>query len=115
MAFFVAVMCLVAKPAFALDPVNVSKDAIALDITSAIDPYLRSDGTLKISTAPDAEGIVRRIEVRSKKPEGNSYWAVFALANTSDEQIDRVIVAPHYRLVNSGIIRLVSKSGQIMP
>ena len=101
---FCVFFCLFTQSASALDPVKVSKDDIALDITGALDPYLRSDGTLKISTAPDAEGIVRRIEVRSKKPEGNSYWVVFALANTSDEQIDRVIVAPHYRLVGSGLI-----------
>ena len=88
----------------ALEPVSVSVDDIALDITSAIDAYKRQDGTLKISTAPDAEGIVRRIEVRSKKEDGISHWAVFSLANTSDEQIDRLIVAPHYRMVNSGII-----------
>ena len=31
-------------------------------------------------------------------------WAVFALANVSDEQIDRLIVAPHFRLAGSGII-----------
>ncbi len=91
-------------PTRAADPVSVSVDDIALDITGAIDAYVRADRTLKISTAPDAEGIVRRIEVRSKKDEGTSYWAVFALANTSDEQIDRLIVAPHYRLVDSGMI-----------
>ncbi len=90
--------------AFALEPVSVSVDDIALDLTTAIETYKRQDGTLKISTAPDAEGIVRRIEVRSKKAEGISHWAVFSLANTSDEQIDRLIVAPHYRMVGSGII-----------
>lgn len=100
---FLAVML---KPfqALALEPVSVSKDDIALDITEAMDSYLRPEGILKISTAPDAEGIVRRIEVRSKKTEGVSYWAVFGLANTSDEQLDRLIVAPHYRMVNSGLI-----------
>ena len=30
-------------------------------------------------------------------------WAVFVLANTSDEQIDKLIVAPHYRMVGSGL------------
>ena len=90
--------------AHALEPVSVSIDDIALDLTDAIEPYKRQDGTLKISTAPDAEGIVRRIEVRSKKEDGISHWAVFSLANTSDEQIDRLIVAPHYRMVNSRVI-----------
>lgn len=90
--------------AHALEPVSVSVDDIALDLTSLIDPYKRTDGVLKISTAPDADGIVRRIEVRSRKEEGISHWSVFSLANTSDEQIDRLIVAPHYRMVKSGII-----------
>jgi diguanylate cyclase (GGDEF)-like protein/PAS domain S-box-containing protein len=97
-------MCLAAVfPSFALEPVSVSRDDIALDITSAVDAFLRPEGTLKISTAPDAEGIVRRIEVRSKNSDGISYWAVFALANNSDEQIDRLIVAPHYRMVGSSL------------
>ena len=59
---------------------------------------------LQVSTAPDANGIVRRIEVRSEDPEGASDWIVFALANPSDEQIDRLLVVPHYRLVGSGLI-----------
>ena len=29
---------------------------------------------------------------------------MFALANNGDEQIDRLIVAPHYRMVGSGLI-----------
>ena len=89
---------------FALEPVSVSVDDIALDITEAVENYKRQDGTLKISTAPDAEGIVRRIQVRSKKEDGISHWAVFSLANTSNEQIDRLIVAPHYRMVGSKVI-----------
>ena len=100
----VLVWLMLSISSYALEPVSVSVDDIALDLTEAVDPYKRQDGTLKISTAPDAEGIVRRIEVRSKKEDGISHWAVFSLANTSDEQIDRLIVAPHYRMVNSGII-----------
>ncbi len=96
--------CFLSVPATALEPVSVSVDDIALDLTTAIEAYKRQDGTLKISTAPDAEGIVRRIEVRSKQEDGVSHWAVFSLANNSDEQIDRLIVAPHYRMVNSGVI-----------
>ena len=36
--------------------------------------------------------------------EAGTNWAVFALANNGDEQIDRLIVAPHYRMVGSGLI-----------
>ena len=31
-------------------------------------------------------------------------WIVFALTNDSDEQIDRLLVAPHFRLVGSGLV-----------
>ncbi len=61
----------------------------------------REGDRIQVSTAPGPDGIVRRIEVRAR--EGSSNWAVFALANTSDEQIDRLIVVPHYRLVGSGL------------
>ena len=56
---------------------------------------------IQVSTAPGADGIVRRIEVRAR--EAGTNWAVFALANNGDEQIDRLIVAPHYRMVGSGL------------
>jgi len=90
-------------PAFALEPVKVGIDDLALDITEAVQTYRQTDNSLKISTAPDADGIIRRVEVQSKFSDGVTYWAVFALANTSDQQIDRLIVAPHYRLVGSGL------------
>ena len=39
-----------------------------------------------------------------RKAVGGSDWVVFALANPGDEQIDRLLVVPHYRLVGSGLI-----------
>src|SRR5262249_23847780 len=35
--------------------------------------------------------------------EGNPNWAVFALTNSGNEQIERLIVVPHYRMVGSGV------------
>src|SRR5690242_19805057 len=35
--------------------------------------------------------------------EGSTNWAVFALANSGDEQIDRLIVVPRYRMAGSGL------------
>ncbi|EKF59363.1 sensory box/GGDEF family protein, partial [Agrobacterium albertimagni AOL15] len=55
----------------------------------------------QVSTAAGADGIRRRIEVRSSSPEHQGDWAVFALANVSEEQLERVIVAPHFRLSGS--------------
>ena len=92
-----------AGPVRALEPLSVSKDEAAIDLTNSVELHLRQSGSLKVSTAPDRDGIVRRIEVRPKLSEDVSNWAVFALSNDSNEQIDRLVVAPHYRLVGSGV------------
>ncbi len=57
---------------------------------------------IQVSTAQGTDGIVRRIEVRAR--EGNTNWVIFALSNNSDDQLDRLIVAPHYRMVSSGLM-----------
>src|ERR1700730_16006664 len=86
----------------AVEAVNVRTDAAAIDLTDAVDPQHTESDRIQVSTAPGADAIVRRIEVRAR--EAGKNWAVFALANNGDEQIDRLIVAPHYRMVGSGLI-----------
>ncbi|MEM6711939.1 MAG: EAL domain-containing protein [Pseudomonadota bacterium] len=95
---------LTSAPANALDAINVPLDVEALDLTRAADRFLDVGDRIQISTAPGLDGIVRRIEVRAREAGGPGNWAVFALTNTSDEQIDRLLVAPHFRLANSQII-----------
>jgi len=88
--------------AHALDAINVRTDAAAIDLTNAVE-FQHTDGDrIQVSTPPGADGIIRRIEVRAREAGHN--WAVFALANNGDEQLDRLIVTPHYRMVGSGII-----------
>lgn len=93
---------LATMPARALEPIPVPIDVEALDITNSVDLHREAGTRLQVSTAPGADGIVRRIEVPSRDGT-NTNWAVFALANTSDEQIDRLIVAPNYKLVGSDL------------
>lgn len=88
----------------AAEPVSVTKELKALDISKIGDKYLNQGSSLKISTAPDRDGIVRRVEIKPKIKSDVSNWYVFALANDTSEQIDRFIVAPHYQLVDSGLI-----------
>ncbi|MGD0026258.1 MAG: sensor domain-containing phosphodiesterase, partial [Xanthobacteraceae bacterium] len=93
---------LAVSAADALEAVNVHQDDRAIDLTNAVD-FQHTDGDrIQVSTAPGPDGIIRRVEVRAREVGGN--WAVFALANNGDEQIDRLIVAPHYRMVGSGLI-----------
>ncbi len=88
----------------ALEPIEITRDSVAIDLTPALDFYPNVGARLQVSTAPGVDGIVRRIEVRAKGDKPNQSWAVFSLANTTDEQMDRLIVARHFRLSNSGFL-----------
>jgi len=96
-----ASLWLALSPAHAVDAVNVRTDAAAIDLTAAAERPRTEGDRLQVSTAPGPDGIIRRIEVRGR--ESGNQWAVFALANMGDEQIDRLIVVPHYRMVGSGL------------
>ncbi|HEY3224569.1 MAG TPA: EAL domain-containing protein [Pseudolabrys sp.] len=100
-AFAVATSLLASQIACAVESINVRLDAAAIDLTAATEVQKTDGDRIQVSTAPGPDGIVRRIEVRAR--EGNNNWAVFALTNNSDEQIDRLIVVPHYRMVGSGL------------
>ncbi len=90
-----------AGAARAVEAVNVRIDVPAIDLTTAAQLVHTDHDRIQVSTAPGPDGIVRRIEVRAREHDTN--WAVFALTNNSDEQIDRLIVVPHYRMVGSGL------------
>src|SRR5262252_10989202 len=89
------------SPARAVEAINVRTDAQAIDLTDAAERHRTDTDRLLVSAAPGPDGIVRRMDVRAR--DGNTNWAVFALVNTGDEQIERLIVVPHYRMVGSGV------------
>jgi diguanylate cyclase (GGDEF)-like protein/PAS domain S-box-containing protein len=101
MMIAVAASLLTAPVAHAVEAVNVRVDVSAIDLTNATELRKTNTDRIQVSTAPGPDGIVRRIEVRAR--EGSTNWAVFALTNNSDQQIDRLIVVPHYRMVGSGL------------
>jgi diguanylate cyclase (GGDEF)-like protein/PAS domain S-box-containing protein len=100
-AVVITAVLLTVPVARAVEAVNVRLDAAAIDLTAATEVQHTEGDRIQVSTAPGPDGIVRRIEVRAR--EGNNNWAVFALTNNSDEQIDRLVVVPHYRMVGSGL------------
>ncbi|WP_164924199.1 EAL domain-containing protein [Sinorhizobium fredii] len=100
-AFAVFIFGVAGGVAHALEPVKISREDTALDLTATTEIYSGRGEAFQVSTAPGTDGIVRRIEVRSSTEHHQGDWAVFALANVSEEQLERVIVAPHFRLVNS--------------
>jgi diguanylate cyclase (GGDEF)-like protein/PAS domain S-box-containing protein len=105
MAFCIAafgVALLTAAPARAVDAVNVRPEMAAIDLTDAVELVKSDGGRAKVSTAAGSDGVMRSIEVPAREA-GSVDWAVIALNNASDEQIDRLIVVPHYQMVGSRI------------
>lgn len=92
------------RPALAIESVRVPLNARAIDLTQAVERYSAQGDRLQVSTAPGSDGIVRRIEVSAREAGTQPHWIVFALTNDTDEQVERLIVAPHFRLVGSGVI-----------
>src|SRR5258708_40192914 len=96
-------MIVAATPAWAIDAVSVRGDVSAIDLTAVLEHQHSDTDRIQVSTAPGTDGIVRRIEVRAR--EGGQNWVAFALANNTDDQLDRLIAAPPYRIVSSGLLR----------
>ncbi len=102
LAAAVVITSLIGAPAHAVEAVNVRLDVSAIDLGDAVERPVSEGDSIQVSTAPGADGIIRRIKVPAR--EAGVYWAVFALANSSDEQIDRLIVVPHYQMAGSGLL-----------
>ncbi|WP_407695482.1 EAL domain-containing protein [Siculibacillus lacustris] len=96
-------LCFAVVGAGAVEPIAVPLDVPALDLTHVVELRTGVGERLQVSTAPGPDGIVRRIEVRAVQP-GDGDWVVFALKNNTDEQIDRLLVAPFFRLADSGVL-----------
>jgi diguanylate cyclase (GGDEF)-like protein/PAS domain S-box-containing protein len=84
--------------------VRVPVDSSAINLGLVVERRASEGDQITIQTAPGADGIVRRIAVRARDENTRPDWIFFSLCNDSDEQIDRMLVAPHYRLVGSGVI-----------
>lgn len=99
-------LCLTAGvgPAMAVDAVAVTPDRAAINLGRSIQYIQGESDRVTLSTAPGADGIVRRMEVRQREATSSPLWLAFALVNSTDEQIDRLVVVPHYRLIRSGLL-----------
>lgn len=89
--------------AFALDAIRVTPQSEAIDLLPVIQRFESRDDRLEIQTARDANGIVRRIEVQAREAGARPQWIAFALANETGEQIERLLVAPRFKLAGSGV------------
>ncbi len=101
---FVWAMLQAPGAAIGVTPMEVDIAAPALDLAPGLEWHRNRSGGVQLTAAADADGIVRRIEVQPRDAGGSGDWVVFALSNSSDEQLDRLLVAPHYRLSGSGVL-----------
>jgi diguanylate cyclase (GGDEF)-like protein/PAS domain S-box-containing protein len=103
LALVLMVMLVLVGPAGALEAVRVNPQAEAIDLLPVTQNQQSRDDRIEIQTARDANGIVRRIEVQAREPGSRPRWIAFALANESTEQIERLLVAPRFKLSGSGV------------
>ena len=87
----------------AFDTVAVPLDGRTLDLSPAADFVTTDEPVFVTQSAQDANGVIRQLQIGASGPGPLYHWAVFALVNNSDRQIDRLLVAPHFRLANSGL------------
>ncbi|KKB76567.1 diguanylate cyclase [Devosia soli] len=103
LAIFLAFALL--QPVKAFEVISVPEDVNAVNLSDVVEIVPGTDGRVQLSTAPDADGIIRRIEVLASEQGTNPSFALFALRNDSDQQIERLLVAPFYRLPGSGVFQ----------
>jgi len=92
-------------PSQATNVIEISPNEDALDISAIWDLQTTSRNVIAINAAPQPDGSILNFETRAQEIEGKAeyHWGVFALTNTTDSQIERLIVTPRFRLVGSGI------------
>jgi diguanylate cyclase (GGDEF)-like protein/PAS domain S-box-containing protein len=87
-----------------LEAIAITRDRDAIDLLPLVRRFQASGDSVSVQTAAGRDGIVRRIEVRSLDASLQAGWISFALRNDTGEQIERLLVAPHFRLQGSGLI-----------
>ena len=92
-------------PARGFEVISVPEDVNAVNLSDVMEVVPGQGGRVQLSTAPDADGIIRRIEVLANEQGTNPFFALIALRNDSDQQIERLLVAPFFRLPGSGVFQ----------
>lgn len=100
----VALAWICVLPVAAFEVISVPNNINAVNLSAGIDVLPGTNGSIRLSTKPGDDGIIRGIEVLAGQEGLNPNWALFALRNDTDEQLERLLVAPFFRLPGSGVI-----------
>ncbi len=93
-----------AAPAVALQGIEVGREVERIEINSLGTPVSGVGDRLQIETAPGADGLTDRMSVPALVPGASPHWFVFALRNTSEVRIERLLSADRYSQTGSGIL-----------
>ena len=104
MFLFCIIMLSVVPRASAQQTVRIDETDTAVDLLPATALRLGEGGTLTVRTFPDNDGLIETIEVLGQGTTSGN-WAVFSLTNISSIALDRLVVAPHFRLFGSGLYK----------
>ena len=88
----------------AFEIITIPDNVNAINLSDGIDIVPSKNGKIQLSTAASEDGIIRNIEVLAANPNTNPNWALFALRNESDVQLERLLVAPFFKLSGSKLI-----------
>ncbi|KAB2849795.1 MAG: EAL domain-containing protein, partial [Hyphomicrobiaceae bacterium] len=90
-----------AVPTLALDPVIIGQGVEHIEISKLGVFYEGRGERISVETAPDASEASSRVEFRAKVASANTNWFVFAIRNTTSQQIERWVTADRYSLIGS--------------
>ncbi|MFM8700455.1 MAG: EAL domain-containing protein [Hyphomicrobiales bacterium] len=88
----------------AVETIRVEPEVAAINVLPLAEKHRSEGDDIQISTAAGSDGIVRRIAVKAKVEGRHPDWIVFALRNDTNQAISRWLVAPHFRMIGSGLL-----------
>ncbi len=91
-AVVIACALVAVQPASAFEVITIPEDVNAVNLTGVVDIVPSTDSKVQLSTAAGEDGIIRRIEVLASQGGTSPNWALFALRNDGDVQIERLLV-----------------------
>src|SRR5262249_23847779 len=92
-------------PVHALESINVTTDAPAIDLTDAAERHRTDGDRILVSAAPGPDGIIRRMDVRARRQSQLGRVRAHQFRQRTDRAADRRAALPH-----GGLGRVLARS-----
>ena len=91
------------RPASAAKAIVLDNDQDRVEITALGQLYEGRGDSFQVEVV-GAEGVQARMAVRASVPGTSPRWLVFALTNSTDKAMERLLTSERYALVGSGVV-----------